>query len=354
MSDTPQEARGPEPVRAVWWEEGALCAVDQRRLPEVYQVMRLTEAEAVREAIAGLAIRGAPAIGIAAAFGLYLGMRAVGPKDWDARLSALADAFVGARPTAVNLAWAVRRVVARAGGSRDPERLLAEAKAIFEAEREASRRIGAAGARLLAGVSAVLTHCNAGALGTAEWGTALAPLYALKEAGQVVEVYADETRPLWQGARLTAWELARAGIPVTVLPDGAAAVVLRQRRVGAVVVGADRIAANGDTANKIGTYGLALAARHHGVPFYVAAPRSTVDLGLPSGEAIPIEHRPAREVTHVGSLRVVAEGAAVFNPAFDVTPAELITAFITDCGVIYPPYAKTLPAALAESQSNAE
>jgi methylthioribose-1-phosphate isomerase len=329
-------------VRPLWWEGDALYIVDQRLLPEQYQVLRLTDVEGVREAITTLSVRGAPAIGIAGAFGVYLGMRTAQGEDWDHRLEKVADFLTSARPTAVNLAWAVNRVRAVGLRTQDPRALLEEALAIWEEDRRLCHQIGELGAPLLEACTAVLTHCNAGALGTSEWGTALAPIYALQAQGKILHVYADETRPLWQGARLTAWELSRAGIPVTVIPDSAAAVVLREKRVQAVVVGADRVASNGDTANKIGTYGLAVLARAHDIPFYVAAPFSTFDLSLSSGAEIPIEERSAVELAFAGERRIVPEGAAVWNPAFDVTPAQYITAFITDRGVIRPPYVEQI------------
>ncbi|MCL6563503.1 MAG: S-methyl-5-thioribose-1-phosphate isomerase [Firmicutes bacterium] len=325
-------------VRPLWWEDDAICIVDQRLLPEHYRVRRLGDVESVREAIATLAVRGAPAIGIAGAFGVYLGMRSLEGDDWDRRLGEVAEFLASARPTAVNLSWAVNRVVEVGRRTRNTQALLDAALTIWEEDRRLCHRIGEFGAPLLEACTAVLTHCNAGALGTSEWGTALAPIYALQSRGKILHVYADETRPLWQGARLTAWELSQAGIPVTVIPDSAAAVVLRQGRVQAVVVGADRIASNGDTANKIGTYGLAVLARHHHIPFYVAAPFSTFDLSLSCGAEIPIEERSPEELVFAGGRRIVPEGAAVWNPAFDVTPAEYITAFITDRGVIPPPY----------------
>ena len=320
--------------------------VDQRRLPGEYIEIDLRTVAEVRDAIRTLAVRGAPAIGVAGAMGLVVSLAPFGRESLDAlrtRLAEHAHAIRSARPTAVNLPWAVDRLLSAAVTATDPaellERLRREADAIREEDRAMCERIGAHGARLIAHDARVMTHCNAGALATAGIGTALAPVYVAARAGRVAHVYATETRPLLQGSRLTAWELTRAGIPVTVLPDGAAAALLRSGAADLVIVGADRIAANGDVANKIGTYALALAARHHAVPFYVAAPTSTLDPLTETGDRIPIEHRPPEEIlVTLGDPRVTA-----FNPAFDVTPAALVTGYITDRG--------TFPnaAALAES-----
>jgi methylthioribose-1-phosphate isomerase len=301
-------------IPTVAWTGDAIEILDQTRLPDEVRVLRLTTVDAVVDAIRRLAVRGAPAIGVAGAFGVVLARG-------DA---AAAERIASARPTAVNLRWAVERVLA----AEDAE---AEARRILEEDVDACRTIGEAGRAELRDARRVLTICNAGRLATAGIGTALAPVYAKAEAGEPIEVFACETRPLRQGARLTAWELSAAGIPVTVLPDGAAAALLAQGRVDAVIVGCDRVAANGDVANKIGTYALALAARHHGVPFYVAGPRSTLDAATATGAGLEIEQRAGAELG-------VAAGAAVWNPAFDVTPAELITGLITDAGVLRAPY----------------
>ncbi|MCL8208172.1 MAG: S-methyl-5-thioribose-1-phosphate isomerase [Actinomycetia bacterium] len=337
-------------MAAVWWD-GGLRLVDQTRLPEAYQVLAPTTLEAVAEAIERLRVRGAPAIGIAAAFGLVTALDEVGGTDGpaaEARLEAAAARLRRTRPTAVNLFWALDRVLAevaaRPAGETVRAAALAGAGRLWAEERERCRRIGEAGAPLLAGSRGVLTHCNAGALGTSGYGTATAPLYRLREQGRPVPVFVDETRPLLQGARLTAWELDRAGIPVTVVVDGAAATVMRRGLVDAVIVGADRITARGDVANKIGTYGLAVLARAHGIPFYVAAPRSTFDLARETGEEIVVEERPREDVASCGGRRTVPEGVAVRNWAFDVTPAEYVTAFITDGGVIRPPFPEALRA----------
>jgi methylthioribose-1-phosphate isomerase len=327
----------PSPIG--WTEDHAVRILDQTLLPGEERYLDLDTVDAVAEAIRTLRVRGAPLIGIAAAMGLTLAVRR-GAATLD--VVCAASAVLGStRPTAVNLRWALRRMERRAAaaasaGTDLAEALRAEANAIWAEDREMCARIGAAGAALIGGDAVVLTHCNAGALATGGMGTALAPVYTLHQAGRRVSVIADETRPLLQGSRLTAWELTRAGVPVTVIADGMAASRLRRGDVTCVIVGADRIAANGDVANKIGTYGVALAARAHGVPFYVAAPTSTIDPATPNGTRIPIEERAADEVAGWrGHVAAPAE-ARVWNPAFDVTPAELVTAIITDRGVFAP------------------
>ncbi|MDQ3138111.1 MAG: S-methyl-5-thioribose-1-phosphate isomerase [Gemmatimonadota bacterium] len=327
----------PSPIG--WTPGHAVRILDQTLLPDEERYLELETVDAVAEAIRTLRVRGAPLIGIAAAMGVTLAIRQGAPS-----LQAIqaASATLGAtRPTAVNLRWALARMERRAaaalaGGEDLAAAMRAEADAIWQEDRAMCVRIGAAGAALIGGDAIVLTHCNAGALATGGMGTALAPVYTLHEAGRRVSVVADETRPLFQGSRLTAWELGRAGVPVTVIADGMAASRLRRGDVSCVIVGADRIAANGDVANKIGTYGVALAARAHGVPFYVAAPTSTIDRATPDGARIPIEERSADEVTGWRGHQVAPVGAHVWNPAFDVTPAELVTAIITDRGVFAP------------------
>jgi methylthioribose-1-phosphate isomerase len=327
------------PAPIAWTPDHAVRILDQTLLPAEERYLDLESVEAVAEAIRALRVRGAPLIGIAAAMGLTLAVRR-GAATLDAVCAA--SATLGAtRPTAVNLHWALARMERRAAAAvADGEDLAAalrtEATAIWDEDRAMCARIGAAGAALIEGDAVVLTHCNAGALATGGMGTALAPVYTLHQAGRRVAVVADETRPLLQGSRLTAWELSRAGVPVTVIADGMAASRLRRGDITCVLVGADRIAANGDVANKIGTYGLALAARAHGVPFYVAAPSSTVDVATPDGAAIPIEERAADEVASLGGRRTAPAGARIWNPAFDVTPAALVTAIITDRGVFAP------------------
>jgi len=328
----------PIPSPIAWTPSGGVRILDQTLLPGDERYLDLDSVEAVAEAIRVLRVRGAPLIGIAAAMGVTLETRERNTLD---AVRAAASTLGATRPTAVNLHWALDRMqrraaeIAKAGGDLHAA-LVAEANAIWDEDRAMCARIGAAGAELIGGDALVLTHCNAGALATGGIGTALAPVYTLHAAGRRVAVIADETRPLLQGSRLTAWELTRAGVPCTVIADSMAASRLRKGDVTCVIVGADRIAANGDVANKIGTYGLALAARAHGVPFYVAAPSSTVDLATPDGGTIPIEERAADEVAGWRGTRAAPEAAGIWNPAFDVTPAELVTAIITDTGVHEP------------------
>src|SRR3954468_2100160 len=318
---------------AVAWTGDAIEIIDQTLLPTQERILRLTTPAEVIDAIRRLAVRGAPAIGVCGAFGVVLA--AARPE----RLEEDAAAIAAARPTAVNLTWAVERVRRAVHGAADARRAAeTEALAILAEDREACRRMGEHGRAELAGAQRLLTVCNTGRLATAGCGTALSIVYAKADAGEPVDVFACETRPLLQGSRLTAWELEDAGIPVTVLADGAAAALLASGRVDAVIVGCDRVAANGDVANKIGTYALALAARAHGVPFYVVGPRSTLDPATASGADIAIEERAGDEVR---------AGGTVWNPAFDVTPAELISGLITDAGVLRPPYAAAIARALA-------
>jgi methylthioribose-1-phosphate isomerase len=327
----------PHPID--WTADGAVRILDQTLLPDAERYLDLDTVDAVAEAIRTLRVRGAPLIGIAAAMGLTLAVRR-GIPSLEA-VCAASKLLGSTRPTAVNLHWALGRMERRAAlaaeqGDDLAQALRQEADAIWDEDRAMCARIGVAGAALIGGDALVLTHCNAGALATGGIGTALAPVYTLHEAGRRVAVVADETRPLLQGSRLTAWELTRAGVPVTVITDNMAASRLRRGDVTCVIVGADRIAANGDVANKIGTYGLALAARAHGVPFYVAAPTSTVDPATPHGDGIPIEERAAAEVAGWRGHPAAPPEATVWNPAFDVTPAELVTAIITDRGVVAP------------------
>jgi methylthioribose-1-phosphate isomerase len=328
-----------EPLRPVLYDEktDAVRLLDQRRLPHAEEWLSLDSGEKVAEAIRSLAVRGAPAIGVAAAYAIACEARR--KANW-ARLREVADTLVRARPTAVNLAWAVKRM-ARRIGSR-PDEILAEAHAIRDEDEASCRRIGALGAPLLPPEARVLTHCNAGALATAGYGTALGVVRAAFEGGNRLMVYADETRPFLQGARLTAWELHRDGIPVTLLTDGMAGWLMSRGEISCVVVGADRIAANGDVANKIGTYSLAVLASNHGIPFYVAAPWSTVDLATAKGADIPIEERTSDEVLTLGGQRIAPEGVQARYPAFDVTPASLVTAIITERGVAQPPLGHSL------------
>jgi methylthioribose-1-phosphate isomerase len=343
------DARRPAPdaVAAVTWRGDRVVLLDQRRLPaeEVYLECR-TWPE-VAEAIRTLAVRGAPAIGVAAAFGVALAALASPAgdaagllRDVDAAVRGLA----ATRPTAVNLFWALERMRRWAAERRERPLdrlragLVAEAQAILDEDVAANRALGRHGAALVPAGGRILTHCNAGALATGGYGTALGVVRGAVEAGRRPFVWVDETRPVLQGARLTAWELGRDGIPHAVMPDAAAAAAMARGEVDLVVVGADRIAANGDTANKIGTYGLAVLARHHGVPFYVAAPSSTIDPAVADGAAIPIEERDPREVHEVAGHRITPAASPARNPAFDVTPAALITAIITERGIFRPPY----------------
>jgi methylthioribose-1-phosphate isomerase len=343
----------PELRSAVAWRGDRLEAIDQTLLPERLDVLELRTVAGVVEALRGLAIRGAPAIGVAAAFGVVLGLderRPGSAAQARAELDEVAAELEAARPTAVNLSWAVRRVVAvaRDGGDADEvrRRALAEAERVLEEDRASCQRMAEFGRAELVGRRRLLTHCNTGRLATAGLGTALGVVYAMAGAGEPVEVLASETRPLLQGARLTAWELMDAGIPVTLLAEGATGAAMARGMVEAVLVGCDRVARNGDTANKIGTYGLSVLARAHGIPFYVVGPLSSFDLQVADGDRIVIEERAADEVRSFGGVRVAPAGAAAWNPAFDVTPAGLISGFITDAGVLRPPFDESIPQAL--------
>ncbi|HTS89288.1 MAG TPA: S-methyl-5-thioribose-1-phosphate isomerase [Gemmatimonadales bacterium] len=326
----------PQPI--AWAHGHSIRILDQTLLPREERYVDLVSVAQVADAIRELKVRGAPLIGIAAAMGVTLAARGVGATGLEAALRA-ADQLEATRPTAVNLAWAVARMRAEArraveGGFPLHQALLAEANAIWDEDRAMCERIGEAGLPLVPDGATVLTHCNAGVLATGGIGTALAPIYRAHRLGRAVQVVADETRPLLQGSRLTAWELSRAGVPTTVITDGMTASRLRRGDVTCVIVGADRIARNGDVANKIGTYAVALAARAHGVPFYVAAPRSTFDWQTVDGQSIPIEERRPDEVRQHGGVVTAAEAARVWNPAFDVTPADLIAGYITDAGLL--------------------
>ncbi|MBI1903444.1 MAG: S-methyl-5-thioribose-1-phosphate isomerase [Planctomycetia bacterium] len=335
--------------------DGHLRLIDQTLLPLELREIDCRSVEDVWQAIRELKVRGAPAIGVAAAYGVCVGLQNVAAGSEAAlfaRLDEVTKHLATSRPTAVNLFWALDRMrrTAELHQGKGPrailQSLLDEARAIEEEDRQMCRAIGRHGEKLLADGQGVLTHCNAGGLATADYGTALAVFFAAHEEGKRLHVFVDETRPLLQGARLTAWELAQRGIEATLICDSAAAQVMREGRVQAVVTGADRIAANGDTANKIGTYSVALAAQAHGIPFYVAAPTSTFDLSLDDGSAIPIEQRPGDEVASFAGRRTAPEGIAVYNPAFDVTPARLIRAIICERGVISPVTGEKIAAAL--------
>ena len=341
----------PPTLEWVGGVEGVLRLVDQTLLPGCVEMLDCARVEQVWEAIRVLRVRGAPAIGVAAAYGLCLGTRDAQTQPWAefwARVREVAEYLRGCRPTAVNLAWALERMLEVGGAHEAPSggvawrAMLSAAHALAQEDANRCRRIGEHGADLIPEGGGVLTHCNAGALATVAYGTALSLMYVAHERGRRFRVYADETRPLLQGARLTAFELSRAGIDVTVLCDGAAAGLLRSGKVDVVVVGADRIAANGDTANKIGTYHLALAAAHHGIPFYVAAPTSTFDLSLASGDEIPIEMRPAEELSAGFGRVVLPAEVGCYTPAFDVTPAELIAGLVTENGLLKPVTKRTI------------
>ena len=340
------------------WKDDAIVMIDQRKLPASEIYVSCKTAQEVARAIKTMVIRGAPAIGVAAAMGIALGMRrskATGTKQFATEFQKLCDLMVATRPTAVNLFWAIEQVkrvfaeAAQGGGSVDEikQRLEAEARRIHDADVASCRAMGAFGADLVPQDARILTHCNAGALATAGYGTALGVIRAAAEQGKRVAVLADETRPFLQGARLTAWELVKDGIDTTVITDSMAASMMRLGNVDLVVVGADRIAANGDVANKIGTYGVAVLAKEHEIPFYVVAPLSTVDVNTADGSKIPIEERSDREVTHIGASRLTPAGAHIRNPAFDVTPAKYVTAIITERGIARPPFHESL-AALVE------
>ncbi len=335
-------------VRTIEWRNGSVVMIDQRLLParEVYRVYR--DHREVARAIKDMVIRGAPAIGVAAGMGIALGARSLRPGDLLRDFDRLCKTFAATRPTAVNLFWAIdrmRRVFVR-NQHRPVDTLRTllerEALAMHDEDVAANRRMGEYGAALIENGATILTHCNAGALATAGYGTALGVIRAAREAGKRVSVIACETRPFLQGARLTAWELKRERIPVTLITDGMAAHFMQRGKVSCVVVGADRVAANGDVANKIGTYAHAVLAHRHAIPFYVAAPISTVDLLCPRGEQIPIEERPVREVSHVFDRQVAPSGVKIANPAFDVTPSELVTAIVTERGVARQPLGRTL------------
>jgi methylthioribose-1-phosphate isomerase len=339
-------------------QDDVIVMVDQRKLPAQEVYVRCRNAQEVAKAIRTMVIRGAPAIGVAAAMGIALGMKksaARGTRQYAVEFQKTCEMMAATRPTAVNLFWAIDRMKrafaegAQAGES--PEELSArlerEARRIHDEDVASCRAMGAFGAEMVPDGARVLTHCNAGALATAGYGSALGVIRAAVEQGKTIAVFADETRPFLQGARLTAWELVRDGINTTVITESMAGPLMRAGEIDLVVVGADRIAANGDTANKIGTYTVAVLAHEHGIPFYVAAPLSTIDLSTPDGEHIPIEERDQREVSHLGSSRLTPIGAKIRNPAFDVTPHRYIAGIITEKGIFRPPYTESLRAAFA-------
>ncbi len=337
-------------VKAIEWANGRVRLLDQTRLPHQEVYLELENQHQMVAAIGEMRVRGAPLIGIAAAYGMALGAQHIetaNMEDFLARLRPIAEELAATRPTAVNLSWALKRMTLAAEAAPDPaaarQALLAEALRIHQENADADRRLGQHGAQLIPAGSAVLTHCNTGSLATGGYGTALGVIRAAWEQGKLSRVYVSETRPLLQGARLTAWELARDGIPATLIADGAAGSLMRRRdAIACVIVGADRIAVNGDVANKIGTYTLAVLAKEHNIPFYVAAPTSTIDLNSASGDQIPIEERPPEEVTSFAGVAVAPAGIEALNPAFDVTPHRYVSAIITERGVVREPYAKSL------------
>jgi len=341
-------------IPTLQWTPEGVRFLDQTRLPLEEAYVLATSYEQVAEVISTMVVRGAPAIGVSAAMGLALGVKtsqATTVPTLTAEFKTMCSTLAATRPTAVNLFWAIERMKNRfsqlaahpgATPSTIRDALIEEALRMYDEDIAACRRMGSHGAPLLPRSGGVLTHCNAGALATCGYGTALGVIRSAVEQGNQIHVYADETRPFLQGARLTAWELMHDGIPTTVICDNMAASLMRQGKIQAVIVGADRIAANGDVANKIGTYGVAVLAKEHGIPFFVAAPCSTIDLRTPAGDSIPIEQRPEIEVTHHGGKQLTPHGVGIENPAFDVTPAKYVTAIVTERGVIRPPFADSL------------
>ena len=335
-------------VKTIEWKGNRVVMLDQTRLPhkEIYRAYR--DYKQVAHAIREMVIRGAPAIGVAAAMGVALGVRKTSEKNFDRELQRILLTLAKTRPTAVNLFWALERMRRvyrenRSHGVESVKRVLKdEALKIYQEDIATNKQLGKFGARLLRDTRQIMTHCNAGALATAGYGTALGVIRALKESGKPVEVWVNETRPFLQGARLTAWELKKEKIPATLVTDNMAGYLMQRGKVDAVVVGCDRVAANGDVANKIGTYGIAVLAKRHGVPFYVAAPTSSIDLGCASGKEIPIEQRNPKEVSNIFGRAIAPKGIKVLNPAFDITPQDLISALITEKGVILPPYLKNI------------
>lgn len=333
-------------IPTVEWKEGQVRLLDQSRLPEHVTVLDCPDYQTVAQAIRDLKVRGAPAIGVTAAMGVALGAQSLTTTDYQQfskELLIICDHLAATRPTAVNLFWAIERMKAKVGEWKEKavndikKGLIDEAQQILEEDIAMNKTMGKHGASLIQNGQTILTHCNAGALATGGYGTALGVVRAAWEEGKQIQVIADETRPVLQGARLTAWELMQDNIPVTLITDNMAGTLMRQGKIQLCIVGADRIAANGDVANKIGTYAVAVLARAHGIPFYVAAPYSTIDMSTPSGDAIPIEQRNSEEVTSVfGSPSIAPKGVQVLNPAFDITPAEYITAFITERGIYKP------------------
>jgi methylthioribose-1-phosphate isomerase len=338
-------------IKTLEWTDAGVRFIDQTKLPtqEVYVTCRTYQE--VADAIRTMIVRGAPAIGVAAAMGIALGVRdakANTGAELRPQFEQICEVMGGTRPTAVNLFWAIRRMKEKFEScstlpvAQIKQALIAEAQRMYAEDIAANEAMGRHGATLMPSSGGVLTHCNAGALATCGYGTALGVIRAAVEAGKKIRVFADETRPFLQGSRLTAWELMKDGIATTIISDNMAASIMGQGKIGAVIVGADRIAANGDVANKIGTYGVAVLAKEHGIPFYVAAPFSTIDINTPDGSKIPIEQRSSREVTHLAGVQIAPDGAQVENPAFDVTPAKYVTAIVTERGIARPPYSQSL------------
>ena len=340
-------------IRPIQWADGNLLLLDQTRLPAEETIATVSRYEDAVAAIREMRVRGAPAIGVTAAYAVYMAARDTDATDRSSFLQSLERAATeirAARPTAVNLGWAVDRMMRTANAVQDSfdvsSRLLEEAMEIQREDEEINRRMGEFGKELMPDGGSVLTHCNTGALATSAFGTALGVIRAGWESGKRFDVFNTETRPWLQGARLTSWEFQKLGIPATLLADSAAGMLMRQGRIGCVITGADRVAANGDTANKIGTYALAVLAKENGIPFYVAAPTSTIDLSLPDGDGIEIEERNPEEVTRFGGVQTAPEGVAAVNPAFDVTPHRYISAIVTETGVAAPPYTESLTLAV--------
>jgi len=350
-------------MRTIDWDDGVVKMIDQRQLPREFVIVQFTDYRDVARAIQEMYIRGAPAIGAAAAFGLALcarGSKAHSRAELLADVEQAANTLRQARPTAVNLTWALERMLEKARETQHTQveklvdTLVAEAQRIADEDVEINQRMAAHGAELIEDGYNILTHCNTGALATVDYGTALGVIRTAHQQEKRVHVWVDETRPRLQGARLTAWELMRYGIPMTLIADNAAGCLMLTGQVDLVLVGADRVAANGDVANKIGTYKLAVLARENGIPCYSVCPTSTVDLSLPSGEHIAIEERDSAEVTHVGGVGIAPEGVAVYNPAFDVTPHRYITGIVTEEGIIYPPFAPGLRLVVSEAELKAK
>jgi methylthioribose-1-phosphate isomerase len=338
-------------IQTLEWTDDGVRFIDQTKLPTEETYVTCTTHEQVADVIRTMVVRGAPAIGVAAAMGIALGAKNskaanVGQFKWE--FDQICDVIGKTRPTAVNLFWAIRRMTKKfdilhtLSVAEIKQALIEESQRMHAEDIAANQAMGRHGATLMPNEGGVLTHCNAGALATAGYGTALGVIRAAVEQGKKIHVYADETRPFLQGSRLTAWELMKDGIPTTVISDNMAGAMMKQGKIGAIVVGADRIAANGDVANKIGTYTVAILAKEHGIPFYVAAPTSTVDLATPDGSRIPIEQRNAREVTHIAGKQMVPDGVSIENPAFDVTPAKYVAAIITERGIARAPYVESL------------